>query len=82
MQYNKTLIRLFIKKLNVALKSILRTMKRVTGTPSLLTDLSVTWDETTDRRITAPEEVIDKITQMETVALSPDPTLPPGALFP
>ena len=32
------------------------------------------------RLITAPEEIVDKITQMETAALSPDLMLPRGPL--
>jgi hypothetical protein len=48
----------------------------VTDIPSLPTDLSVIREEATGHLITAPEEVIAKITQMETVAISPDPTLP------
>ena len=60
----------------------MRTTEEVTDTPSLPTDLSVIRDETTGRLITVPEEVIAKITQMETVALSPDLTLPRGPLFP
>ncbi len=39
-------------------------------------------EETTGRLIATPDEVVTKITQMETAALSPDPTLPPGAPFP
>jgi hypothetical protein len=81
-RYGKTLIRLFIKKSSVALKSILFTTGGVTDTPSVPTDVSVVRDETTGCLITtAPEEVVDKITQMETAALSPDPALPPGGPF-
>ena len=82
MRYCKALFRLFIKKPSVALKYILRTTEGVTDTPSLLTDLSVIRDETTGRLITAPEEVVAKITQMETAALSPNPTSHPGTPFP
>ncbi len=81
-RYGKALLRMFIKKLSVALKSILRTSEGVADAPFLSTDLSVIRDETTGHLITAPEEVIAKITLMETVALCPDPTLPPGAPFP
>ena len=62
MRYGKALFRLFIKKPKVALTCIMRTTKEVTDTPSLPIDLSVTRDETTGRIITAPEEVITKIT--------------------
>ena len=81
-RYGKALLRLFIKKPSVALKSILRTSEGITNTPFPPIDLSVIRDETTGRLITTPEEVIAKITQMESVALSPDPTPPPGAPFP
>ncbi len=71
MRYGKALLRLFIKKPSASLKSIMRTTEGVTDTPSLATHLSVIRDETTGRLITAPEEVVAKITQMETTALSP-----------
>ena len=73
---------MFIKKLTVSLKSILRTAEEVTDTPSLPNYLSVIRDETTGHLITAPDDVIAKIAHMETVAISPDPTLPMGPLFP
>ena len=81
-RYDKALLRLFIKKPNVAQTYIMRAAEGVTDDPSLPTNLYVIWNETTGRLITAPEEVIAKITLMETVALSPDPTLPPGGPFP
>jgi len=82
MRYGKALLHLSIKKPNVVLKYIMRTAEGVADTPSLPTDLSVIRDETTGHLITAREEVIAKITQMKTVALSPDPTLLPRAPFP
>jgi len=82
MRCGKALVHLFIKKPSVTLKPILRAAEGVTETPSLPTDLSILRDETTGRLITAPEEVIAKIIQMETMALSPDHTLPAGAPFP
>ena len=82
MRYGKALLRQFINKPSVALKSMQRKTEGVTDTPSLPTNLSVLRDETTGRLVTAPEEVIAKITQMETVALTPDPTLPSGAPLP
>jgi len=81
-RYGKALLRLFIKKPSVALKSIMRTSEGITDTPSLPTYLSVLRDETTGHLINAPEEAIAKITQMEPVAQSPDPTLPWVPLFP
>ena len=82
MRYGKALLRMFIKKPSVAQTSIMRKAEGVTDIHSLPTDLSVLRDETTGRLIIAPEEGIAKIMQMETVALSPDPTLPRGPLFP
>ena len=81
-RYGKAMLRMFVKKPSVTLKSILRTSEGAADAPSLPTDLFVLWDETTGQIITAPEGVIAKITLMEIVALSPDPTLPPGPLFP
>ena len=78
----KALLRLFIKKPSVALKSMMRTAEGVIDTPSLPTDLSVIRDETTSRLITALEEVIAKIIQMETMTLSPDLAFPRGPPFP
>ncbi len=77
-RYGKALLRMFIQKPSVALKSILRTVEGATSTPTLPTDLSVLRDETPCRLLTSPEEVISKLTQLETAALSPDPSLPPG----
>jgi len=81
MRYGKALPHLFIKKPKVVLNSSMRTTEEVTDTPYLPIDFSIIRDETTGRLITAPEEVITKITQMDNVALSPGPTLPPGAPF-
>jgi hypothetical protein len=81
-RYDKALFRTLIKKPSVALKYILRTAKGTTDTPSLPTDLSVLRDDITCRLITSPEEVITRLAQIETVALSPNPSLPSGAPFP
>jgi len=80
--YGKALIRMFVKKPSVALKSMLRTSERTPDNPTLPTDLPVLRDETSGRLITTPSEVITQLTKMETIALSPDPTLPPGTPFP
>jgi len=50
--------------------------------PFLPTDLSIIRDKVTGFLVTSPTEVITKIAETETVALSPGPTLPPGAPFP
>jgi hypothetical protein len=73
-RYGKALLNLFVKKSSVTLEYILRTAEGVTDTTFLPADLSVICDETTGRLITAPDEVVAKISQMETAALSPDPT--------
>ena len=54
-RYGKALLRVFDKKPSVTLKSILRTTEGATNTYSLPPYLSVVWDETTGRLITAPE---------------------------
>jgi hypothetical protein len=82
MRYVTALLSMFVKKPSVALKPIMRTSEGVTDTPSLPIDLYVIRDETTGRLITAPEDVVAKITQIETAALSPDHTIPPGGSFP
>jgi hypothetical protein len=63
-RYGKAMLRLFFKKPSVVLESILRKTEGVTYTHSLPTDLSVIRDEITGCLITAPEEVVDKITQI------------------
>ena len=80
-QCGKALLHQKKKTPSVALKSILRTTEGVADSPSLPTELCVLRDEITARLITTPEKLIYKITQMETVALSLDPTLPQGPLF-
>ncbi len=64
----------------MALKSLVRTAAGSTTTNTLPTDLSIIKDETTGLLI--PPEVVKKIAALETIALAPDPTLPPGAPFP
>ena len=39
-------------------------------------------DEKSRLLLITPTEVLTQLTQMETIAFSPDPTLPPGAPFP
>jgi len=82
MKYGKALLRMLEKKPTVALKSILRTSEGTTDNPTLPTDLSILRDEKSGRLLTTPSEVLTQLRQMETVALSPDPTLPPGAPVP
>jgi hypothetical protein len=77
-----TSFKLFVKKPNTALKSLLRTAEGNTKTNTLPTDLSIIKDEVTGLLITDPASVKRKIAELETVALSPDPTLLPGAPFP
>ncbi len=52
------------------------------NSPSLPTDISIIRDEVTGLLIAPPLEVIAKIADIETVDLSLEPTLPPGAPFP
>jgi hypothetical protein len=66
----------------VALKSIICTATVTSTQHSLPTDLSIIKDETTGLLITTPSRVVKKIKELEIVALSLDPTLPPGAPFP
>jgi len=73
---------MFVKKPSVELKSILRTSEGTPDSSTLPTDLSVLRDEATERLLTSPSEVTTQLEKTETRALSPDPTLPPGALFP
>ncbi len=73
---------MFFKRPNVALKSLLRTSVGSTTTNTLPTDLSIIKYEDKGFLITNPREVVQKIAELETKALSPDPTLPPGAPFP
>ena len=81
LKYGKALLRMFAKKPNVALKSILRSSEGTTDNLTLPTDLSILRDERSGLLLTAPSEVLAQLTQMETIALSPNPTHPPGALF-
>jgi hypothetical protein len=82
LKYGKALLRMFVKKLRVALKSILRTSEGTTDNPTLPTDLSILRDEKSGRLLTTPVEVLTQLTQMETTTLFPDPTLPPDAPVP
>jgi len=82
LKYGKALIRMFVKNPSEALKSILRTSEGTPDNPTLPIDFSVLRDETSWRLITTSSEVITQLTKLETTALSPYPTLPPGAPFP
>ncbi len=73
---------MFAKKPNMALKSILRTAAGNPNTNTLPTNLSIIKDKASGLLITNPPEVVEKLEELETVALSPDPTLPPGTPFP
>jgi hypothetical protein len=81
LKYGKSRLRIFVKKPIVALKSILRTSTGPSDTPSLPTDLYILRDKESGL-LTTPSDVIQRFTQMETITLSPDPTLPPGTPFP
>jgi hypothetical protein len=72
---------MFVKRPNMALKSLLRTTAGSTTTNTLPTDLSIIKDEATGFLITDPLEVVKKIAELETIALSPDSILPPCAPF-
>ncbi len=82
LKYGKALLCMFGKKPSAALKSILSNLEGTPKNPILPTDLSVLRDETSGRLLTTPREVIAHLEKLETIALSPDPTLPPGAPFP
>ena len=53
-----------------------------TTTNTLHTDLFIIKDKAIGLLITDPQEVLQKIAELETKALSPDPNLPPDAPFP
>ncbi len=65
----------------MALKSILRTATGIPNKSTLPTDLSIIKDEASELLITNPPEIVKKIAELETIALSTDPTLPLGAPF-
>jgi hypothetical protein len=73
---------MFVKKPNVALKSIMRMAMGTSPQHYFPTNLSIIKDETTGLFLTTPSTVLSKISELETEALSPDPTLPPGSPFP
>ena len=54
LKYGKALLRMFVKKVSVVLKSILRSAEGDKDSPSLPTYLSVIRDETTGLLITSP----------------------------
>ncbi len=81
-KFGKILPRMFAKKPNMALKSIIRTAAGNSDTNTLPTDLSIINDKASGLLITNPPQVVKKIAELETIALSPDPSLPPGAPFP
>ena len=66
----------------MALQSILRTAAETDDSQTLPTNLSIIRDDTTDRLVMDPVEVIAQVQKLETQALSPDPMLPQGAPFP
>ena len=66
----------------MALKIILRAAEGENVNTYLSKNTSLIWYEATGCLITTPDEVVAKIAQMKTVALSSDPSLPPGAPFP
>ncbi len=82
LKYGNSLLCMFVKNPNVTLKSILRTAMETSTRHTLPTNLSIIKDEKTGLLITTPSRVVNTIAELETVALSPDPTLPPGAPFP
>jgi hypothetical protein len=81
LKYGKALLRIFVNNPSVALNSILRTSEGTSDNPTLPTDLSVLRDDTSVCMLTNPTEVIAQLKKLETMALSPDPTLPSGAPF-
>ena len=83
-KYGHALLRMFVKKPKLALQTILRTAAEAAqyNLQPLPTNLSIIREETTGRLLVDPEEVIDLVRKLETTALSPDPTLLPGAPFP
>jgi hypothetical protein len=82
LKYGKFLLRLFAKKPNMALRSILRISAGNQNTNTLPTDLSIIKDEASGLLTTNAPEVVKNIAELETIALSLDPTLPPGVPFP
>jgi hypothetical protein len=60
-KYGKFLLRLFVKKPNMALKSILRTATGNSTENTLPTNLSIIKDEALGVLITNPPEVVTKI---------------------
>jgi hypothetical protein len=82
LKYGEALLCMLVKKPIVALYSILRTAEGEKVSPTFLTDLSIPRDETSGHHLTAPVEIILRLAQIETLALSPEPTLPPGAPCP
>jgi hypothetical protein len=82
LKFGKALLRMLAKKPSVELKSILETSVGTTDNSAFPTDLSILRDERFDLLLTTPSEMLTQLTQMETIALSPDPTLPTGAPLP
>ena len=64
LKYGKALLRMFAKKPNMALNSILRTAVGTSSHHTFPTDLSTIKDETTGLLITTPSEVVSKITKL------------------
>jgi len=82
LKYGKVLFRMFIKKSKVTLQSILCTATEEDKSQPLSTNLSILRDDTTDRLLVDPAEVIAQVQKLETHVLSPDPTLPHKAPLP
>jgi hypothetical protein len=80
LKYGKVLLRVFLKKPKVALQSILRTAAEDENTQPFPTDLSILRDDASGRILVDPAEVIAQVQNLETHALSFDPTLPHGAM--
>jgi len=54
LKYGKAILRMFVKKPSVSLKSILHNLEGTTDHPTLPTDLSVLHDEKSGRLLTTP----------------------------
>jgi hypothetical protein len=79
LKYGQALLRVFVKKPNVALNSTLRMAMGISTQHTFPTDLSIVKNEITGLLITTPSGVVNKIKELETVALS---TIPREHHFP
>ena len=64
LNYGKALLRMLVKKPNVALKSNLCTAMWTTAQYTLPTDLSIIKDETAGLLITSPSRVVNKFEEL------------------